>query len=41
MSSYLTIKFLPLNKGYGEHPYWLIEKMNYILGIINKVYNES
>ena len=29
-----------LNLGYDEHPYWLIEKMNFILRVTNKTYSE-
>ncbi len=35
-----SLAYLPLGKGYDEHPYWLIRKMEFILGMINKVDNE-
>ena len=39
-SSYYYIHRLPLNLGYDDHPYWLIEKINFILRVTNKIYSE-
>lgn len=35
-----SINFLPLSKGYDEHPYWLIKKLEFILKMVNKVDRE-
>lgn len=29
------IRFLPYNKGYAEHPYWLMEKIEFIRNCLN------
>lgn len=39
-SSKVSLKYLPLNRGYFETPYWLIYKINYILDLINKCVSE-
>lgn len=33
--------FLPFNKGYDEHPYWQIMKLEIILDVINLVQFEE
>ena len=38
--SYYYIHRLPLTLGYDEHPYGLIDKMNFILRVTNKTYSE-
>ena len=30
------IKFLPYSKSYDEHPFWLINKLEYIKNMLNK-----
>lgn len=40
LSSMYVLSRLPLLKGYGEHPYWLIEKLEFILSIFNKTIKE-
>lgn len=35
------IRFLPYSKGYDEHPYWLIKKLETILEIVNRVNDEE
>ena len=30
------IKFLPYSKSYDEHPFWLINKLEYIKNMVNK-----
>ncbi len=40
-SGNISLKYMPLNKGYFETPYWLINKINYILNIINKCVQEK
>ncbi|WP_394290188.1 hypothetical protein [Fusobacterium necrophorum] len=35
-----SIAFLPLSKGYDEHPYWLMKKLEFILRMVNKVDSE-
>lgn len=35
-----SIAFLPLSRGYDEHPYWLMKKLEFILRIVNKVDSE-
>lgn len=41
MSGIYDLKFLPFSKGIDEHPYWLIEKIQFILTIVNKVKTEK
>jgi hypothetical protein len=41
MSGIYELRFLPFSKGIDEHPYWLIEKINFILNMINRVKSEK
>lgn len=41
MSGIYELRFLPFSKGIDEHPYWLIEKINFILNMINKIKSEK
>ena len=34
------IKFLPYSKSYDEHPFWLINKLEYIKNMVNKGLSE-
>lgn len=34
------IQYLPLNKAYGEHPFWMIEKLEFIRAINQKYQRE-
>ena len=36
MSGRYILTFLPFSKSYDEHPYWLIEKLEFIEEVINK-----
>lgn len=40
-SRYPIIAFLPYSKGYDEHPYWLIDKLEFIQSIIIKYKNDN
>ena len=35
------IKFLPLSKSYDDHPYWLIEKLEFIKEKVNTAMSEA
>lgn len=35
-SGQISLKYMPLSKGYLETPYWLIYKLNFILSLVNK-----
>lgn len=37
----IIISFLPLGKGYGEHPFWLINKLEFIKEIFQRHASES
>nr|DAN60595.1 MAG TPA: hypothetical protein [Bacteriophage sp.]DAR26483.1 MAG TPA: hypothetical protein [Caudoviricetes sp.] len=41
MSGVYELKFLPFGKGIDEHPFWIMEKIHFILGLINKVKSEK
>ena len=41
MSGRYTLTFLPFSKSYDEHPYWLMEKLEFIGEIINKAIYEK
>ena len=40
-SGYPVIAFLPYNKGYDEHPYWFIDKLEFIQSLIIKYKNDN
>ncbi|WP_169305376.1 hypothetical protein [Sebaldella termitidis] len=41
MSGRYILTFLPFSKSYDEHPYWLIEKLEFIEEVINKAIYEK
>lgn len=41
MNGIYHLKFLPFSKGIDEHPYWLINKIEFLLNLINKIRNEK
>lgn len=41
MSGMYELRYLPFAKGIDEHPYWLMEKIQFILNLVNKIKAEK
>jgi hypothetical protein len=41
MSGRYVLTFFPFSKSYDEHPYWLIDKLEFIEEVINKAIYEK